>query len=77
MKSFIKGMDGLALWIKIILALPILDIVWNVYRLVRSIDKGSVLGIVLGILLIIIGIPFMWLVDIISLIVANKILWID
>lgn len=77
MKSFIKGMDGLALWIKIILALPILDIVWNVYRLARSIDKGSVLGIVLGILLIIIGIPFMWLVDIISLIVANKILWID
>ena len=77
MKSFIKGMDGLALWIKIILALPFLDIVWNVYRLERSIDKGSVLGIVLGILLIIIGIPFMWLVDIISLIVANKILWID
>lgn len=77
MKSFINGMDGLALWIKIILALPGLDIVWNVYRLVRSIDKGNVLGIVLGIILIIVGIPFMWLVDIISLIVANKVLWID
>lgn len=77
MKSFINGMDGLALWIKIILALPGLDIVWNVYRLVRSIDKGNVLGIVLGVILIIVGIPFMWLVDIISLIVANKILWID
>lgn len=77
MKSFINGMDGLALWIKIILALPGLDIVWNVYRLVRSIDKGNVLGIVLGVILIIVGIPFMWLVDIISLIVANKVLWID
>lgn len=77
MKSFINGMDGLALWIKIILALPGLDIVWNVYRLVRSIDKGNALGIVLGVILIIVGIPFMWLVDIISLIVANKVLWID
>lgn len=77
MKSFINGIDGLALWIKIILALPGLDIVWNVYRLVRSIDKGNVLGIVLGVILIIVGIPFMWLVDIISLVVANKVLWID
>lgn len=77
MKSFINGMDGLALWIKIILALPGLDIVWNIYRLVRSIDKGNVLGIVLGVILIIVGIPFMWLVDIISLVVANKVLWID
>ena len=77
MKSFINRMDGLALWIKIILALPGLDIVWNVYRLVRSIDKGNVLGIVLGVILIIVGIPFMWLVDIISLVVANKVLWID
>ena len=77
MKSFIKGMNGLALWIKIILALPVLDIVWNIYRLARSIDKKSILGIVLAILLIIIGIPFMWLIDIITLLIANKVLWID
>ena len=77
MKSFIKGMNGLALWIKIILALPVLDIVWNIYRLARSIEKKSTLGIVLAILLIIIGIPFMWLIDIITLLIANKVLWID
>lgn len=77
MKSFIKGMDGLALWIKIILALPGLDIVWNVYRLARSINKNSTLGIIFAVLLIIVGIPFMWLVDIICLLVANKVFWID
>ena len=77
MKSFIKGMNGLALWIKIILALPVLDIVWNIYRLARSIDKKSTLGIILAVLLIIIGIPFMWLIDIITLLIANKVLWID
>lgn len=77
MKSFIKGMEGLALWIKIILALPVLDIVWNIYRLARSINKNSVIGIVLAVLLIIIGIPFMWLVDIICLLITGKVLWID
>lgn len=77
MKSFINAMDGLALWIKVILALPFLDIIWNVYRLIRSIDKGNTLGIVLGILLLVIGIPFMWLVDIISLLITGKVLWID
>ena len=77
MKSFIKGMNGLALWIKIILALPVLDIVWNIYRLARSIDKKSTLGIILAVLLIVIGIPFMWLIDIITLLIANKVLWID
>ena len=77
MKSFINAMDGLAFWIKVILALPFLDIIWNVYRLIRSIDKGNALGIVLGILLLVIGIPFMWLVDIISLLITGKVLWID
>ena len=77
MKSFIKGMNGLALWIKIILALPVLDIVWNIYRLARSIDKKSTLGMILAVVLIIIGIPFMWLIDIITLLIANKVLWID
>lgn len=77
MKSFIKGMDGLALWIKIILALPGLDIVWNVYRLARSINKNNTVGIIFAALLIIIGIPFMWLVDIICLLVSKKVYWID
>lgn len=77
MKSFIKGMEGLALWIKIILALPVLDIVWNIYRLICSISKNNTIGIVLAVLLIIIGLPFMWLVDIICLLVTGKVLWID
>ena len=34
-------------------------------------------GIVLAIVLIVIGIPFLWLVDIISLIVVNKVLWVE
>ena len=77
MKSLIKSFDNLPLIVKIIFTLPLLDILWVVYRLIRSIVHNNVLGIVLAVLLIVIGLPFLWLVDIITLIVTGKVIWID
>ena len=77
MKSLIKSFDNLPLIVKIIFALPLLDILWVVYRLIRSIVHNNVLGIVLAVLLIVIGLPFLWLVDIITLFVSGKVIWID
>lgn len=77
MNSFVKAMDDLNIVWKIILALPLLNIVWAVYRLMRSIDKKDTLGIVLAIVLIIVGWAILWIIDIITLIVSNRVLWID
>jgi len=77
MKTLIKDMESLPLWVKIILALPALDIIWVIYRLCKSVDKENTLGIVLAVVLLIVGIPFLWLVDIITLIVSNYVLWLD
>lgn len=77
MNSLVKSMDKLGLIWKLILALPVLDIVWVIYRLLRSIDKGSVLGIVLAIVLIVVGIPFLWLIDMITIILTRRVLWIN
>lgn len=77
MKGFISTMDNLPLWAKILLAIPMLDIIWVVYRLLKSIDSNNTVGIVLAVVLIVVGIPFLWLIDIISLIVVNKVLWLD
>lgn len=77
MKSFCKAMEGLDWIVKLVLAIPVLDIIWNIYRLCKSITKGNILGIVLAIILILPGAMFMWLVDIISIIVFKKVLWID
>lgn len=72
-----KGLEALPLWLKIIFALPGLDIIWMIFRVYKSIVKRNGFGIVLGIALIIIGIPFMWLVDIITLLVTGRVFWID
>lgn len=77
MKDFIKTFDELNLVVKIILALPLLDIIWVVYRLIKSIDQNNTLGIVLAVLLLIFGFPFLWLIDIITLAISNKVLWFE
>ena len=77
MKNFLKAMEDLPLVVKVILAIPMLDIVWVVYRLCRSIDKQSNFGILLAVLLIFIGIPFLWLIDIITILVKGNVWWID
>ena len=77
MKAFINALNGLPKILKIILAIPMLDIVWVVYRLLCSIEKKNVLGIVLAAALIVVGIPFVWLADIIFIVLKDKVWWID
>lgn len=72
-----KKFDELPLVVKILLALPFLDIVWVVYRLIKSIEGKNTLGIVLAVVLLVFGIPFLWLVDIITLVLSNKVLWLE
>lgn len=77
MKDIIKAFDNLPTIVKVILALPGLDIVWAVYRLCRSIDKNNTVGIILGVLMILICPVIIWILDIITLIAYDKVLWID
>ncbi|MFI3167744.1 MAG: hypothetical protein R3Y32_06445 [Bacillota bacterium] len=77
MKGFIKWMDNASLLIKIILAIPVLDIVWVVYRLCKSLVKKNTLGIILAVVLIIVGLPFLWIIDIITILLTGKVIWID
>ena len=77
MKQFTAAMDGLPKILKIVLSLPMLSIIWVVYRIVNSVANNNTLGIVLGILLLVLGFPFIWLIDIITIIVMDKVLWID
>ena len=77
MKSIIKTMDNLPKLIKLILAIPALDIIWVLYRLCRSLDKNNMVGVILGVVLIFVGIPFMWLIDILCILFKDKVWWID
>ena len=77
MKGLVKTFDSLPRLVKFILALPVLDIVWAVYRLCRSLAKKSTLGTVLAIVMLFLCPALFWLIDMITILVANKVLWID
>ena len=77
MKNLIKAFDDLPLIVKVILCIPMLDIVWSIYKIARSADKGNLLGIVLGVLTIIPGAFFVWIIDLVTVVLNNKVWWLD
>lgn len=77
MNELVKTFDNLPKYAKIILALPFLDIVWAVYRLCKSISKKNVVGIVLAVVLLVVCPAILWVLDIITIIVMDKVLWLD
>lgn len=77
MEKLIKTFDDLPWIVKLILCIPALDIVWSIYKLCRSISKNNVLGIVLAILTIIPGAFFIWIIDIICVILNKNVWWLD
>ncbi|MBQ8641360.1 MAG: hypothetical protein IJ480_04015 [Clostridia bacterium] len=75
MKELIKAIDALPLLIKVILAIPALDIVWGIYRICRSVDNNNVAGIIVSIILLFV--PFMWLIDIIMILMKGTVWSMD
>ncbi len=77
MKQLIQAIDDLPLIVKIIFCIPALDIIWNIYRLCRSVDNQNTLGIVLAIVLLFFGWWGIWLIDLVCVILNHKIWWLD
>ena len=75
MKALVKWFDDAPKFLKFILALPFLDIVWVIYRIGKSLAKKDTLGVVLGVILLIVGIPFLWLIDMVTIILNDKVIW--
>lgn len=65
MKDFIRQVNELPLIVKLILCIPCIEIFYGICRVVNGVVKNDVLWIVLAILTIIPGAFFMWILDVI------------
>ena len=70
--GFVGAMDGLPWIVKLILCIPVLDIIWAFYRIVKGLSTKSMLMVVVGILWIIPGSVICWLIDLISTLIYGK-----
>ena len=75
LNELIKSFDNLPKIVKLILAIPALDIIWVIYRIIKSVNDNNMLGIVLGVVLLFVGVPFLWLIDIICIIIKDTVWW--
>lgn len=66
--GIIKAIDELPWILKLILAIPALDVVWAIYRIIKGVTTDNLFLLVVGILWIVPGIAFGWIVDIVSII---------
>lgn len=71
--GFVKAIDGLPWIIKLILALPGLDVVYGIYRLVKGVKKNDMVLTIVGIIWIFAGIAILWIIDLVTVILNKKI----
>ena len=76
MNEYIGFFDGLSKPLKILFAIPMLDITWVIYRLLKSISSNNTVGIILAIVMIFFA-PFLWIIDIICIIINDKVWWLE
>ena len=70
---FVKAIDHLPWYVKLLLCLPIVDIIWAIYRIVKGVAKSNAVLIVAGILWIVLGGVILWLIDLVCIIIYKQI----
>ena len=75
MKKFTQAMEKLHIVVKVILCLFGLDLIWSIWKLCKGIMSGDVLKIILVILTIIPGAAFIWILDIIWMLIYKRPFW--
>ena len=75
--GFVKAMDELPRIAKILLALPIVYVVWAIYRIVKGACTKNWTTMVVGILCATVAGFFAWAVDLVFLILGKEMLFTE
>lgn len=73
MKELIIAIDRLPWIVKLLLALPFLNIVYGIYRLIKGINKNDLVLIIAGLVWIFAGWAILWIIDLVTVILYKKI----
>ncbi len=77
MKDLVSALDNLPKIVKIILALPGLDIVWAIYRIVKGIAYKNNVTLIAGIVWLLVGWAITWILDIVTLVTKDTLLFAE
>ena len=77
MKGLVASFEKLPKIAKIILALPFLDIIWAIYRIIKGIAYKNFITLIAGILWIVPGCVICWILDLVFAILDKPFLFSD
>ena len=72
MKDVIKSFDDLPWIAKLILCLPVLNLAWAIYRIIKGVSEKKTAVLVAGILWIVPGSVVCWVIDLICTICYKR-----
>ncbi len=70
--SLIAWVDELPWIVKIVFCIPLLDIIWAIYRIIKGATENNLLLLIVGILWIVPGSVVCWIIDLVSTILFSK-----
>ena len=70
--EFIKAFDNLPKIAKIIFALPFLNIIWAIYRIVKGACTENSTMLIVGIIWILFGCTITWVLDLVFLLMDKQ-----
>lgn len=70
--KFVKWMDELPFVVKVIFCLPLLDITWAIYRIIKGAELKNNGLLIVGILWIVLGWNILWIIDIVTTTAMGK-----
>lgn len=71
-RGFVSQMDSLSWIAKFLLCLPVLNIVWAFYRIVKGASKNNIVMLIVGIIWIVPGLAIGWVLDMICTILFGR-----
>ena len=69
--GLVAAIDNLPSIVKLLLCLPVLNIVWAIYRIVKGVTANDIVVLLVGIIWIIGAVSIGWLIDLIGIIVKG------
>ena len=69
--SIVSQFENLPWIVKLILALPGLDLVWAIFRIIKGLTTNNLLLLIIGILWIAPGVAFGWIIDLVGILLTG------
>lgn len=73
--QFTNWLERQSLLVKLLFCIPVLDVVWGIYRLFKALVENNTAKIIIAVLLLVPGTTITWLIDLVWVLIKRNGFW--